>query len=65
MPTVPLYIRSKQFEQLRELERILHVPWQEIVRTAIQEFLTRNTIEDIKRKVEAKARGKRAPAQVP
>ncbi|RLC34282.1 MAG: hypothetical protein DRZ76_02955 [Candidatus Nealsonbacteria bacterium] len=62
MPTVPLYLRARQYERLRELERILRVPWQEIVRTAIDEFIARNRIEEIKSKLEARLNAARKKA---
>jgi len=62
MPTVPLYIRQRQYERLRELERILRVPWQEIVRLAIDEFIARGRIEEIRRKMEARMNATRKKA---
>ena len=62
MPTVPLYIRQRQYEQLRELERILRIPWQEIVRAAIDEFIQRNQINEIRRKLEVRLNATRKKA---
>jgi len=65
MPTVPLYIRSRQWERLKEMERLLKIPWQEIVRTAVDEFLARNSIEELRKKVEARMHGKGAKKALP
>ena len=51
MPTVPLYIRARQWEQIREIARILDIPWQELVRQAIDEYIRRFKAEKLGIKV--------------